>query len=122
MSSIFIFPRKISTDLFCSLFFSRHNQSQAAGKRITRSQSRTKVSTATDVAGAAAEVTAGDTSDAPAKAAATDAGAGAAGNAVASKFQKKLKSVFHRPTQRAHVYLPPSINPASFLPCLLCPL
>jgi len=57
---------------------------KAAGKRITRSQSRTKVSTATDVAGAAAEVTAGDTSDAPAKAAATDAGAGAAGNAVAN--------------------------------------
>jgi len=57
---------------------------KAAGKRITRSQSRTKVSTATDAAGAAAEVTAGDTSDAPAKAAATDAGAGAAGNAVAN--------------------------------------
>eukprot|EP00729_Bicosta_minor_P010641 gene10641-2862_t len=63
---------------------------KAAGKRITRSQSRTKVSTATDVAGAAAEVTAGDTSDAPAKAAATDAGAGAAGNAVAkNKFRPK---------------------------------
>lgn len=59
-------------------------KSQTAGKRITRSQSRTKVSTAADGAGAAADVTAEGTSDAPAKAEGVDARAGAARNAVAN--------------------------------------